>query len=95
MFFISLSAMTLPQGSEVRVFLLTVVCNAGLYKKAGKCHRCQNNRIKPRIGDARRCNSDPPCDGIVTVPNQDHTACGMYFAIELCINKIEANYIAN
>ena len=40
------------------------------------CVLCSNNTIKSTPGDAMNCSADPPCDGTLTVPNDNHTQCG-------------------
>ena len=37
---------------------------------------CTGNEIKSTPGDATNCSADPPCDGITSVPNAEHSACG-------------------
>ena len=37
---------------------------------------CADNNIKSLAGNEPDCNVDPACDGVETVPNQNHTTCG-------------------
>ena len=37
---------------------------------------CAGNTIKTAIGNAQTCDADLPCDGVKTVPNENHTDCG-------------------
>ena len=37
---------------------------------------CNDNTIKTLPGNERHCDADDPCDGVTTVPNKNHTACG-------------------
>ena len=52
------------------------VCAAGYYRSQGACALCTGNTVKMASGDAVHCDDDDPCDGFVTVPNPEHTACG-------------------
>ena len=51
-------------------------CNVGHYKNGDSCDLCPGNTIKTMVGDAMDCNYDAACDGVMTVPNDAHTACG-------------------
>ena len=52
-------------------------CNAGYYGSANDtCTKCSGNEIKSSQGDARDCSADPPCDGVSSEVNAEHTACG-------------------
>ena len=37
---------------------------------------CAGNTIKTTIGNTENCDADAPCDGVKTVPNENHTDCG-------------------
>ena len=43
---------------------------------------CTGNTIKRETGDADNCDADVPCDGVITVPNAGHTACGKFVCSE-------------
>ena len=58
------------------VLSLFVECSAGHFKNGGSCVLCPGNKIKSFPGDDTDCNTDSACDGIITVPNLGHTACG-------------------
>ena len=64
-----------------RVYFFSV-CNVGLYWTGSACELCAGNEIKSTPGDATNCSADAPCDGVTSVPNDDHSACG-----EFRINK--------
>ena len=53
------------------------VCNAGYYRDGSDCVMCTDNTIKKLAGNEPHCDSDPPCNGTTTVPNRNHTACGI------------------
>ena len=54
-----------------------LVCTAGYFRENAEiCVMCIGNTIKTRIGDAKNCDADLPCDVDISVPNQNHTACG-------------------
>ena len=36
---------------------------------------CSGNEIKGLVGDALDCRTDPPCDGVTKIPNDQHTKC--------------------
>ena len=55
---------------------LCLVCNAGFYMDGFDCVLCPKNEIKCSSGDAKSCNLDCACDGVMKVPNAEHTACG-------------------
>ena len=57
--------------------MFVVVCNAGYYNSGSDCLMCTGNNIKTRAGNETDCDADPACDGVMTVANQNHTACGM------------------
>ena len=40
---------------------------------------CIGNAIKTTRNNATNCDEDTPCDGVTTVPNENHTACGKYY----------------
>ena len=40
------------------------------------CIKCTGNTIKSTAGNAENCEADSACDGMTTVPNENHTACG-------------------
>ena len=42
------------------------------------CHKCEGNNIKTEPGNSTNCDVDPPCNGITTEPNHNHTACGTH-----------------
>ena len=57
-------------------------CEAGYYKTnttPPRCEMCTGNTIKTTVGDAGNCDADQPCDGIKTIPNNNHTACGNFY----------------
>ena len=62
----------------VSVLLMTffVVCHAGHYRIGSQCLLCNGNTIKTTKGNALNCDEDPTCDGVSTVPNENHTTCG-------------------
>ena len=62
--------------STCTVILLFVECSAGHFNNDGSCVLCPGNTIKSSPGDDADCNVDSACDGIITVPNLGHTACG-------------------
>ena len=43
---------------------------------------CTGNTIKREAADADNCDADVPCDGVITVPNAGHTACGKFVCSE-------------
>ena len=60
-----------------QIILHTIsVCNFGHHRNGSKCEICAGNEIKSTPGDANNCSADAPCDGITSVPNDDHSACG-------------------
>ena len=59
----------------------------------GQTHTCKNitlatTSLRPvtNVGNSSDCNTDPACDGTMTVPNDQHTKCGKEFALQF--NKI-------
>ena len=52
------------------------VCKAGYYSSGSSCTLCTGNEIKSTPGDAADCSADTPCDGITSVPNDEHSTCG-------------------
>ena len=58
------------------------VCSAGYHRSGGSCVMCTGNTIKREAGDADNCDADVPCDGVITVPNAGHTACGKFVCSE-------------
>ena len=56
--------------------VLVSVCSAGYYRDGSRCLLCPENNIKTLAGNEPHCDADPLCDGITTVPNENHTACG-------------------
>ena len=48
---------------------------------------CTGNTIKTEAGNAADCNIDAACDGVMTVPNTNHTYCGQYFSIQSVTSK--------
>ena len=63
--------------------VLILVCNAGYYRDGSACLLCTDNNIKMLAGNEPHCDTDPPCDGVSTVSNENHTACGnriLFFA---------------
>ena len=58
------------------LFNFLLVCNAGYFQDGNSCSLCTGNTIKTRVGNVTNCDADEPCDGVETVPNEDHTACG-------------------
>ena len=57
------------------VFLITE-CKAGYFLYGSECVMCTGNTIKTEAGNATDCDTDAACDGVMTVPNRDHTHCG-------------------
>ena len=54
-------------------------CNAGYYGSANTtCTQCLGNTVKTSQGDSSDCDTDLVCDGLITVPNVNHSACGMF-----------------
>ena len=58
------------------------VCSAGYHRSGGPCVMCTGNTIKREAGDAQNCDTDVPCDGVITLPNAGHTACGKFVCSE-------------
>ena len=55
---------------------------------------CTGNKIKTLNENAINCDADEPCDGVKTVPNNEHTACGMSLAFNFG-NPTETSNISN
>ena len=49
------------------------VCNAGYFYNGVGCIKCTGNTGKTSAG---KYGCDTTCDGVRTIPNEDHTACG-------------------
>ena len=43
---------------------------------------CTGNTIKKTSGNAYNCDADAACDGMITMPNDNHTACSKSFFAE-------------
>ena len=73
------------------MLLMVSECGAGYYKNSmtpPRCEMCTANTIKTTVGDATDCDADPPCDGIKTIPNDKHTACGNFTNIHLSTESL-------
>ena len=46
---------------------------------------CAGNTIKTTAGNVANCDADDACDGMTTVPNENHTACGTSLILEKTI----------
>ena len=62
---------------ELNQYFYVVVCHAGYFYEGPGCTLCIGNTIKTTAGNAANCEADPACDGVMTVPTDDHTGCGM------------------
>ena len=60
----------------VNVNIFVSVCNAGYYRDGSACLLCTDDKIKTLAGNEPHCDTDQPCDGVSTVSNENHTACG-------------------
>ena len=61
---------------ELSWYFYLVVCHAGYFYEGPGCTLCTGNTIKTTAGNAANCDADQPCDGMKTVPTEDHTGCG-------------------
>ena len=53
-----------------------------------RCEMCTGNTVKSKPGNAEDCDEDTPCDGVATVPNTNHTACGGLYMIVFQIKNL-------
>ena len=67
--------------------LIIPVCIPGYFCDGSSCTMCTGNTIKTSAGNATNCDADPPCDDVKTVPNVNHTDCGMFVEFPKNISK--------